>query len=84
MTDYSFEVARAMEYVRDTALFLQRPFFALKPRIMPDGNQWCALYGENLQEGVAGFGDTPEAAACDFDNNWFSQKLHIPAPKEAA
>ena len=27
-----------------------------------DGDQWCALYGENLQEGVAGFGRTPAEA----------------------
>jgi hypothetical protein len=25
----------------------------------PDGDQWCALLGENLQEGEAGFGNTP-------------------------
>ena len=24
-----------------------------------DGNQWCALHGENLQEGVSGWGDSP-------------------------
>ena len=24
-----------------------------------DGDQWCALLGENLQVGVAGFGDSP-------------------------
>ena len=23
-----------------------------------DGDQWCALYGEDLQVGVAGFGET--------------------------
>jgi hypothetical protein len=27
-----------------------------------DGNQWCALLGGNLQEGIAGFGDTPAEA----------------------
>ena len=27
-----------------------------------DGNKWCALLGENLQEGLAGFGDTPSEA----------------------
>lgn len=27
-----------------------------------DGNQWCTLLGEDLQQGVAGFGDTiPES-----------------------
>lgn len=27
-----------------------------------DGNQWCALMGDNLQVGVAGFGDTLKEA----------------------
>lgn len=31
-------------------------------RVTRDGNEWCALWGENLQEGVAGFGETQEAA----------------------
>lgn len=31
-------------------------------RISKDGNQWCALIGEDLQSGIAGFGDTPSAA----------------------
>jgi hypothetical protein len=30
--------------------------------IYPDGNQWCVLIGENLQEGMSGFGDTPKEA----------------------
>jgi hypothetical protein len=24
-----------------------------------DGDKWCCLVGENLQEGLAGFGDSP-------------------------
>lgn len=42
----------------------------LKPRISIDGNQWCVLYGENLQDGVAGFGDTPRLAVYDFNKAW--------------
>ena len=30
--------------------------------IYKDGDQWCALHGVNLQEGTAGFGDTPGKA----------------------
>lgn len=56
-----------------------RPFMMLRPRLYPDGNKWCALYGDNLQEGVAGFGDTPELAAYDFDKSWYSYRL--PSPK---
>lgn len=35
-----------------------------------DGNQWCALYGADLQSGIAGFGDSPAAAMNDFNRNW--------------
>ncbi len=42
----------------------------LKPRIYIDGNQWCVLYGENLQDGVAGFGDSPYLAVLAFNKEW--------------
>jgi hypothetical protein len=48
-----------------------RPFYLLLPRVFPDGNQWCALYGDDLQSGVCGFGDTPASAADAFDKEWF-------------
>jgi len=48
----------------------QRPSVLFRPKLYPDGNQWCALYGDNLQAGVAGFGDTPAKAMSDFDTNW--------------
>ena len=53
------------------------PHVLMRPAIYPDGNQWCALYGEDLVMGVAGFGDTPEQACADFDNNWRTQKLTV-------
>ena len=43
-------------------------------KIYPDGDKWCCLYGDTIQEGVAGFGDNPNAAAYDFESNWFHQK----------
>ena len=56
-----------------------RPFMLLRPKMFPDGNQWCALYGENLQEGVAGFGDTPAKAATQFDVEWLNAKAGMAA-----
>lgn len=44
----------------------------LKPKIFPDGNQWCVLYGENLQMGVAGFGNTPYAAILEFNKAFYT------------
>ena len=51
------------------------PSTHLRPSLYPDGNMWCALYGENLQDGLAGFGNTPEGAMADFDYNFRSQIL---------
>ena len=48
----------------------ERPSVMFRPRLSIDGNQWCALYGDNLQDGVAGFGDSPADAMWDFDRNW--------------
>ena len=47
-----------------------RPHVTFTPKLFLDGNQWCALYGNNIQEGIAGFGDTPEDAVVDFNNNF--------------
>lgn len=68
LTEYQhIELCRAVEMAAS-------PHVHMRPRIFIDGNKWCALYGENLQDGVAGFGDTPEGACAAFDHNWTSQK----------
>jgi hypothetical protein len=38
-----------------------------------DGNMWCYLYGDNLQEGIAGFGRTVYEAAGDFETNYCNE-----------
>lgn len=57
----------AQEYKRPSAVY--------RPALGMDGNQWVALYGANLMEGVAGFGDTPALAMADFDRNWEAQRI---------
>lgn len=49
-----------------------------RPALSIDGNQWCALYGDNLQDGVAGFGNSPADAMRDFNRAW-SAKLPVRA-----
>lgn len=34
-------------------------FATIKPKLYKDGNMWCCLLGENLMEGVCGFGESP-------------------------
>jgi len=48
----------------------QRPSTEYPPKLSIDGDMWCALYGENLQDGVAGFGRSPREALADFDEQW--------------
>lgn len=45
-------------------------FALLQPKVSIDGDQWCVLYGENLQDGVAGFGDTVYKAILNFNKNF--------------
>ena len=45
-------------------------FALLKPKLVKDGNQWCCLYGENLQERILGFGDTPYLAILAWAKEW--------------
>lgn len=58
------------ESIRYTEGQYTRPSVLFRPYVVRDGSKWSALYGENLMEGVCGFGDTPEEAMIDFDNNW--------------
>ena len=51
----------------------ERPSAVFKPRLLIDGDQWCALYGDNLQDGVSGFGGSPADAMWNFDIAWYSQ-----------
>src|SRR3990167_11258917 len=50
----------------------QRPCVVFKPNLSKDGDKWCALFGINLQEGVAGFGMTPAEAMLAFDKSWYA------------
>ena len=47
-----------------------RPSVLFRPRIGIDGSQWLAIYGENIQDGVCGCGDSPDAAMRNFDRAW--------------
>ena len=68
--DFSYYAETIKNEFLNTAFEMQRPSTVHKPKLSIDGDKWCALYGENLQDGVAGFGDSPAQALSDFDKNW--------------
>lgn len=45
-------------------------FKSLSPKVSKDGDQYCVLYGDDLQTGIAGFGVTIYAAIIDFNKQF--------------
>lgn len=66
----SFYFENAMQSISQAASCHEEPSAIYRPNIYIDGNQWCALYGDDLQSGVSGFGDSPALAMIDFNRNW--------------
>lgn len=77
--DISHFVVRMQEQMYCVADEMQRPSVLYRPSIGMDGNKWCALYGVNLMEGVAGFGDTPDEAMREFDKAWRTERTPVAA-----
>lgn len=63
----SFDSLRLKFFLMEVA---NRPSGRMRPRVFLDGDHWCALYGDDLQTGVSGFGKTPEEACNAFDHAW--------------
>lgn len=53
------------------------PSFMYRPKIFIDGNQWCALYEYNIQDGVCGFGNTQYEAYRQFDIQWLNESPRL-------
>ena len=84
MSDFSFEVESIKNAAWEACGAISAPHAVMKPVVFPDGSMWCALYGEDLQRGVAGFGETPALACVDFDKNWYQQRLLAPTQAAAS
>ncbi len=63
---------------REVLSAYDRPSAIYKPKLSQDGNMWCALLGDDLQVGLAGFGKTPDLAMSDFDQNWYKVAETLP------
>jgi len=68
--DISYVAVRMVEAIDIARYEMTRPSVLFRPNLSLDGNKWCALLGENLQEGCAGFGDSPSLAMEDFDKQF--------------
>jgi len=75
------EARMAGAAIQEAAGMHGRPSAVFRPSLSIDGDKWCALYGDNPQDGVAGFGDSPADAMWDFDRAW-ATKLPRKVAKE--
>ncbi len=70
----SFAIRRMENRMLDAINEHERPSAVYRPTLMADGTKWCAIYGEDLQTGVVGFGDTPDKAMRAFDTAWLTER----------
>ena len=67
-----YDLRRALSDLRKREEKMNAPSFMLKPKLFLHKGTWCALLGDDLKTGVAGFGQSPDLAYQDFDKNWFA------------
>ena len=70
IANLSFYLEQASQRWHEAAAEQERPSVLYRPKIYMDGDQWCALYGDDLMAGVAGFGKMPNEAMYQFDLAW--------------
>lgn len=64
----AFRVGQAAEVLAQQLSAYHATWWSvMKPTLSKDGDMWCALHGENLQVGIAGFGPSPANALIAFD-----------------
>lgn len=73
MESICFAAEQIRNRIIEAASVYDLPSYLYKPKIFIDGDHWCALYGDDLQSGVAGFGKSPAEAYADFDSAWWKK-----------
>lgn len=73
-----FDISRLLPHAQQEIYVVSeamtRPSVLHRPTLSADGTMWCALLGDDLQVGVAGFGETPAAAMAAFDQAFANDK----------
>ena len=74
--DISWTMSRLENTIQDAVIEAAEcsRFAILKPKLYADGDMWCCLLGDNLQVGIAGFGETPYLAIVEW-NKAFHKKV---------
>lgn len=70
MLDFTEALRLMGNQFEQTQNAMQRPHVLMKPRVFRDGDDWCCLYGNDIEPGIVAFGDTPGEACANFDEMW--------------
>lgn len=73
--DISYVKSLLQQEISAISYEMQRPSVLFRPTLTIDGNMWCALLGENLQDGICAFATSPDEAMRNFDAAF---KAHLP------
>ncbi len=73
MTSIGHAAQHAMFAIQDAASEYAVASAVYRPKIYMDGNEWCAIYGDDITCGVCGFGATPALAVSDFNDRWYGR-----------
>lgn len=65
-----FAAERVANRIEEMVSNMDLPSVRFRPRLNRDGNKWIAVYGDNLQTGVVGVGESPSEAMFHFDKEW--------------
>lgn len=68
--DLIYKQNKYQESLIDIEAAEMRFMTACGANVFKDGDKWCCLSGDNLQEGIAGFGDTPLGAVIEHNVFW--------------
>lgn len=72
--DISWQKEHLQQEIYSVSAALTRPSVLYRPLLAADGTSWMVLLGEDLQSGIAGFGDTPAQAMAAFDRAFMEQR----------
>ena len=67
-------VSMATDRITQSFMEYERPSVVFRPKVYKDGDQWCVLLGDNIQEGLSAFGDTVSKAMHQFDVNFLNER----------
>jgi len=82
--DISHQIAIIQQEFCIAAGEMTRPSVVYKPTIGADGDMWCVLLGDDLVNGIAGFGKTVAEAMIEFDQAFYKQNTPARIRAEAS